>query len=215
MAQSVKDEVVSLYEPTADSYSSMMDSEIQSPVYSETLSRLHGKLAQIPGPLVDVSCGSGHMLSLYAEKFNDKRNLIGVDLTPRMVKLANERLGSAGEARVGDMRCVSDMADGSAAALLNFFAIHHLTKIELSAAVGEWHRLLRTGGQLVMAAWEGNGEIDYGDDSELIAYKHPESELKKLLSENGFSVDRCRVETIEEMSMEAVYIDATCEKHDT
>lgn len=212
MTYSVEDEVVSLYGPTADSYSSMMNREIQSPVYFETLSRLHGKLAQVPGPLVDISCGSGHMLSLYAEKFNDKRNLIGVDLTPRMVELANERLGSAGEARVGDMRRVYDMSNGSVAALLNFFAIHHLTKTDLSAAVGEWHRLLRSGGQLVMAAWEGNGEIDYGDDSEMIAFRYPASELKQLLNENGFAVDRCLVETIEEMSMKAVYIDATCEK---
>jgi ubiquinone/menaquinone biosynthesis C-methylase UbiE len=212
MTQSAEDEVVRLYEPTADSYSSMMNSEIQSPVYFETLSRLHGKLAQVPGPLVDISCGSGHMLSLYAEKFTDNRKLIGVDITPRMVELANERLGSAGKARVGDMRCVSEIDDGSVAALLNFFAIHHVTKIDLIAALGEWHRLLRSGGQLVMAAWEGVGRIDYGDDSELIAYKYSESELRKLLTENGFSVDRCLVETIEEMSMEAIYIDATCKK---
>lgn len=215
MTQFDEDDVVGLYEPTADSYSSMMNSEIQSPIYSETLLRLNGKLAQISGPLVDISCGSGHMLSLYAEKFDDNRDLIGIDLTPRMVELANDRLGSAGEARVGDMRCVSSMTDSTVAALLNFFAIHHLTKMELGAAVGEWHRLLKSGGQLVMAAWEGVGEIDYGEESDLIAYKYTENELKKLLRKNGFSVDRCVVETIEEMSMEAVYIDATCEKDDT
>lgn len=212
MAQSIEDDVVSLYAPTADTYSSMMDSEIQSPIYSETLSRLHGNLAQLPGPFLDISCGSGHMLSLYAEKFNDKRKLLGIDLTPRMVDLANERLGAAGKARVGDMRCVSDMADGSVAALLNYFAIHHLTRIELSASIAEWHRLLRPDGKLVMAAWEGTGEIDYGDDSELIAFKYTDNELKAVLSEIGFTVDRCLVETIEEMSMEAVYIDATCKK---
>ena len=211
MTQSAENEIVGLYEPTADSYSSMMDSEISLPVYDETLSRLHRKLAQIPGPLLDISCGSGHMLSLYAQKFNDTRSLIGIDLTPRMVELANKRLGAVGVARVGDMRRVPDMANGSIAALLNFFAIHHLTQKELSDAVDEWHRLLRSGGQLVIAAWEGIGEIDYGNDSELVAFKYQATELNKLFNEHGFLIDRCVVETIEEMSMDAVYIDATCE----
>ncbi len=204
------DDVVNLYEPTADSYSTMMDSEIQSPVYSETVLRLHKNVANLPGPMLDVACGSGHMLALYAKEYHDEREFMGVDLTPRMVQLANDRLGKLGVARVGDMRHLDDVPDDSVAAVLNFFAIHHLDQTDLGSAIVEWHRLLKPGGQLVLAAWEGRGEIDYGEQSDLVAFRFSRNVLINLLSTSGFCVDRCVVENIAEMSMDAIYIDATC-----
>ena len=145
MKQSSSNEVTTLYESTADSYAAMMKTEIGLPVYTDTLSRLHERLRNLEGPLIDTSCGSGHMLQLYSERFDSDRKLIGIDLTPQMVEIAKKRLGSLASVEVGDMRSLSMIADESAAAVLSFFALHHLDMESVQDSLCEWHRVLRPG----------------------------------------------------------------------
>lgn len=52
-----------------------------------------------------------------------------------------------------------------------FFALHHLDDEGVQVAFGEWHRILGPGGQVVVATWEGNGVIDYGDESDIVALR--------------------------------------------
>lgn len=55
-----------------------------------------------------------------------------------------------------------DMVDaGSAAAVVSFFSVHHLDPEGVCVALREWRRVLRSEGQLLIAAWEGVGAIDY------------------------------------------------------
>ena len=121
----------------------MMDSEIDLPVYADTLGRLAARIVDISGPVVDTSCGSGHMLSRYGERYDVKRALLGIDLSPRMVAIAANRLGAGAEILPGDMRDLGAIESGSAAAVLSFFAIHHIGPEEVLVALQEWHRVLR------------------------------------------------------------------------
>ena len=100
MKTSSTDHVKEMYEATADAYSVMMDSEIDLPLYTEVLSRLQANLVTTSGVLIDTSCGSGHMLSMYRHQFDSARPLMGLDLSPSMVKIASGRLGGAGPGRV-------------------------------------------------------------------------------------------------------------------
>lgn len=86
------------------------------------------------------------MLAFFAEQYPGERDQIGVDLTPRMVELANLRLGDAGSALVGDMRRFPEMPDDSVAGLINFFAVNHLSTQDLSDTIGEWSRLVNKEG---------------------------------------------------------------------
>ena len=81
-------EVRDLYEESAGWYSEIMDEEIELPVYADTLRRLSDRLHAIPGPILDTSCGPGHMLARYHSHFDADRRLIGIDLSPRMVSIA-------------------------------------------------------------------------------------------------------------------------------
>jgi ubiquinone/menaquinone biosynthesis C-methylase UbiE len=117
---SPKKEVCDMYDSTADSYANMMDKEIDLPVYADVLGRLHERLAKVKGILIDTACGSGHMLSMYHDYFDQSRPLVGIDLSPRMVSIANERLGKRGQVVVGDMCELRSVESGSAAAVLNF-----------------------------------------------------------------------------------------------
>ncbi len=203
------DQVRDLYETSADSYSKMMDSEIDLPVYSDSLSRLAARLTDLPGLVIDTSCGSGHMLSRYGKIYDPKRPLVGIDLSPSMVAIARARLRSNSEVLVGDMRELRGIDSGTAAALLSFFAIHHLAPREIQPTFQEWHRVLRPGGQLILAAWEGSGPIDYGDEAEVVALRYTQDEITAWITETAFVLNRCAVEPVEEISMNAIYLEAT------
>jgi len=205
------DAVREMYDAEAESYSRMMDSEIEHPLYADTLERLKTRVANLAGPIIDAPCGSGHMLSMYHEDFDKERFLYGIDLSPSMAAIAAKRLGSAAEIVVGDIRNLDAVPSGSAAAVISHFAFHHLDIDEIAEALAEWHRVLQTGGQLAIGAWEGEGAIDYGEDSDLIAIKHNADDLETMIRENGFSISRNVVEMDDEMMMNAIYIEGTRE----
>jgi SAM-dependent methyltransferase len=137
--------------------------------------------------------------------------LLGVDLSPEMVAITKTRLGSAAEVIIGDIRRIDVVESGSAAAVISHFAFHHLDIDGIRDCLIEWHRALRTGGQLVIGAWEGVGAIDYAGESDVIAIKHSADALKSMLREVGFTVSKSWVETDDAMQMDAVYIEATKE----
>jgi ubiquinone/menaquinone biosynthesis C-methylase UbiE len=209
MKPSPADEVREVYDETADSYAQMMDAEIGLPVYADVLGRLQRRIANIDGPVVDTACGSGHMLSMYRESYDFGRSLVGVDLSSRMVSIAESKLGSNAQLVVGDMRVLDRVEIGSCAAILNFFALHHLDAEGAIRAFGEWYRVLAPGGQLVVAAWEGSGAIDYGDESEIVALMYSSDELESWAKVAGFEINRCKVEPVEDFPMDAVYLEAS------
>lgn len=211
MRPSPADEVRKMYEDTAESYAQMMDAEIDLPVYADVLGRLRDRIAHTPGVVVDTACGSGHMLSLYHGRYDQKHTLLGVDLSPRMVSLAKKKLGSNADVTVGDMRDLPSIGSGSCSAVLNFFALHHLDFEAVSRTFCEWYRVLAPGGQLVVATWEGTGAIDYGDEADIVALRYGSDELATWAQEAGFSISRCAVEPVEDFPMDAVYLEGVKE----
>jgi len=201
-----------MYDISAEWYAEMMDSEIDLPIYTDTLARLHTSIENISGILVDTACGSGHMLALYHEQFDHGRPLLGIDLSPHMVALARKNLGESAQIETGDMRELSAIDSGSAAAVINFFALHHIDSEAVRLALHEWNRILQPGGQLLIATWEGDGTIDYGDESAIVALRYRSDELASLVQEAGFMVARCVVESVEGFPMDAIYLNGV-KKH--
>lgn len=198
-----------MYDAQAESYSTMMDSEIKRPLYADTLERLQARIANISGAVIDAPCGSGHMLSMYHEQYDRARALVGVDLSPQMVAVASERLGDAAEISVADIRQLNSIEADSAAAVISHFALHHLDVGGVMEALKEWHRVLKVGGQLVIGAWAGTGAIDYGDQEDLVAIKHDPGALEVMLRDLGFGISRSYVEPDDEFMIDAVYIEST------
>jgi hypothetical protein len=99
------------------------------------------------------------------------------------------------------------VVSGSAAAVLNFFAVHHLDPDGVLKAMFEWRRVLCSGGQLLVAAWEGTGAIDYGDEADIVALRYTSTELASWAENAGFAVSRCVVEPVEDFPMDAVYLE--------
>jgi ubiquinone/menaquinone biosynthesis C-methylase UbiE len=196
-----------MYNTIADSYSKMMDSEIKLPVYTEELGRLQDNISDIPGALVDTSCGSGHMLAMFRSEYDSHRSLIGIDISPSMVEIAAERLNKQASIEVGDMRSLPSIESGTVAAVINFFAVHHLSIEGIHESMLEWNRVLVSNGRLLIAAWEGIGVIDYGEDSDIVALRYTGDELTEIAETSGFIVSRCLVRPVDGFPMDAVYLD--------
>lgn len=177
MKTSSEAKVRELYEESADSYAKIMDAEIDLPVYSDILGRLAERIVDAPGPVVDTSCGSGHILARYHERYDPTRSLLGIDLSPSMVAIAGAKLGANAKIVSGNMCDLGAVEHGSSAAVLSFFAIHHIGHEEVIGVLQEWHRILRPGGQLVVAFWEGTGPIDYGDETDVVALRYGKDEV--------------------------------------
>ena len=202
-------EVRRFYEQCADDYNAMMDGEIELPLYAETLGGLAARIAKLDGPVLDTSCGSGHMLAKLRDIYAPGRELLGVDLSPRMVAISRNRLGDAASTVEGDMSQLEHVKTGTCAAVLSFFALHHVDFDGMRAAFAEWHRALQPGGQLLVATWEGDGVLDYGEHSDVIALRTRDATVSGAASAAGFRVDRCEVKPVDGMSMDAVYLTAT------
>jgi ubiquinone/menaquinone biosynthesis C-methylase UbiE len=202
-------DVRAFYDASADAYAAIMDSDIESPLYTDVLARLAERIAGLPGALVDTACGPGHLLRLYHDQFNPTRALIGIDLSPGMVSLALKKLGPAATVQQGDMRDLPHLETGIAASVISFFALHHVDADDAARALGEWHRILGERGQLVLGTWEGTGRIDYGDAADIAALRYTVSEVRDLVAHAGFVVDRATVASVDEMPMDAVYLEAT------
>jgi len=209
MSLSSRDEVRTFYDDTADGYSDMMDEEIELPLYDEILSGLAARISSIDGPVLDTSCGSGHMLERLRNEYTHRRPLLGFDLSPKMVAIARKRLRDAAKVSQGDMRDLAEISDGACAAAISFFSLHHIGAAELVTCFAEWHRVLSPMGQLVVAAWEGEGAIDYGEQSEIVARRYKESELVEAIQAAGYRLDGHTVRPTEAFAMDAVHIVAT------
>ena len=55
---STTEAVREMYDTTAESYSSMMDTVIDDPMYADILQRLQSRIENIPCKIVDAPCGS-------------------------------------------------------------------------------------------------------------------------------------------------------------
>ena len=95
----------------------------------------------------------------------------------------------------------------SVAAVINFFVFHHLDIDDIRASMFEWNRVLVPGGYLLVAAWEGSETIDYGKESDIVALRYTSNELIEIAKAAGFIVTRCKVESVEDFPMKAIYLE--------
>ncbi|MGV9797471.1 class I SAM-dependent methyltransferase [Mycobacterium sp. NPDC003449] len=103
--------------------------------------------------VLDAACGPG----LYAEELvAGGASVVGLDVSPRMVELARERVPS-GQFRVHDLAApLTWLPDGSVDLVLFALALEYLD--DRPAALREFHRVLRPGGALVLSRQHPTGD---------------------------------------------------------
>lgn len=106
-------------------------------------------VSQAQGRVVEIAIGTGLNLPLYPAE----ATVIGIELSEPMLELARRRAAEAGladrvELRQGDAQ-VLDLPDGCADTVLSTFTL--CTIPDPAAAVREAFRILRPGGQILLA----------------------------------------------------------------
>lgn len=105
--------------------------------------------------VLDAGCGPG----LYARELvaGGARSVVGVDVSPEMVRLAAQEVRGPVEFRVHDLaRPLDWLEDGSFDAALMALVIHHID--DRVAALREIARVLRPGGCLVVSTHHPTGD---------------------------------------------------------
>ena len=85
--------------------------------------------------LLDVGCGTGPMIELLVKEFPD-RNYTGIDLTPRMIEVAQEKKLAHTKFLVGDSENLP-FAENTFDAVICTNSFHHYPNPQ--AFIMEWH----------------------------------------------------------------------------
>lgn len=109
--------------------------------------------ASVGDPVIEVGCGPGQIGEYIGRR---GRLVVGLDLSSEMANLASKRLDGA---LVGDMRSLP-FASETLGGLVAFYSIIHVRRPHLREVLGEFNRVVRPGGRILIAVHEGDGEAE-------------------------------------------------------
>ena len=141
--------------------------------------------ADVAGPIVDVGCGPGHIGAFVRQHH---RPVLGLDLSHEMAKLA---LGRVDAALVADLRRLP-FASGHLGGVVAFYSLIHVRRTQVPGVFGEFLRVLRPGGRLLISAHEGEGEVTVeeflGQSATFVATLFGLAELARAARAAGFDL---------------------------
>jgi len=171
------------YDSWAERYDGPNDLlDIEEPIIRPILDRLP------PGPALDAACGTGRHAAYLAAKGH---SVIGVDGSAEMLAIAKAKVPGA-DFRQGDLHALP-VADNAVDLIVISLALTHVP--ELAPVMGEFARVLRPGGHLVIA----DSRMDYpivealpdGSHGYMPHYKRATSEYLTAALPVGFEVRHC------------------------
>ncbi len=123
---------------------------VQGPIYR----RVHGGvLDEVEGlegitRVIDVGCGTGLLTEDLAARY-ESENVVGVDMSPHMLRAGRKRMGDRGPALVVANAYALPFRDGAFDLVTSTLSYHWY--LEPGRALREIHRVLAPGGWLVLA----------------------------------------------------------------
>lgn len=149
------------YDAVARAYDAQLGDELDGKALDRALLEAFIELAGA-GTIADVGCGPGHVTRFLAARHPE---VIGIDLSPRMIDIARERAPTLTFA-VGSMtKLPAD--DGAWSGAIALYSIIHLTADERATACREFARTVRPGGWLLVAFHIDSPDFAAGDASHL------------------------------------------------
>lgn len=138
------------YDAVAEEYEKRFHDELQTkPRDCQLLDEL---AARSTGVVLDVGSGPGHV---GARMRDAGRPVVAVDLSRAMAQAASRRLDGA---LVADMIQLP-VASASIADIVAFYSVIHLPRTHLRDALREFARVLVPGGDALLSAHEGAGDV--------------------------------------------------------
>ena len=140
-----RDIVLQKYDEMASEYDQRWSFYVGATV-RETIRRLPTKGVC---SVLDVGCGTGALLEKVHSRYPDAR-LFGVDLSPKMLEVAQGKLGRSVELRASRAESLP-FEDESVDVVVSTNVFHFLR--EPKKCLGEFSRVLKSGGTVVITDW--------------------------------------------------------------
>ncbi|MDG6103770.1 class I SAM-dependent methyltransferase [Dactylosporangium aurantiacum] len=177
------DHVRDAYASVADLYISLFGTSEQ--VHADDLAFIGRHLAAVPGPVLDVGCGPGHITAYLRSLGADAG---GIDLVPEFIAYA-EATHPGVPYRLGSMQRL-DVEDASLGGVLAWGSLIHYPPAELDGVLAQLRRVTAPGGTLVVGFFDGT-DVAAFDHKVTTAYRWPADELSTRLARAGFTeIDR-------------------------
>jgi SAM-dependent methyltransferase len=156
--------------------------------------------------VLDVGCASGGLSEAFAER---GANVVGVDLNPRLIERARERLGSKAEFHVADLADpLLFLEAGSFDVIAASLVLHYLA--DWGPPLREFARILQPGGALLISTHHPTQDVMIatppapyfetvlltdtwrkgGRDFQVRFYHRPISAIVDALADTGFLIER-------------------------
>jgi SAM-dependent methyltransferase len=185
------DAVRSTYDAVAESYAAAFADELDHKPLDRSLIEAFARQVQSTAdgsPVGDLGCGPGHTTAYLGEL---GLSVVGLDLSPNMVRLARERYPGI-DVREGSILDLP-VPDGSWAGVISLYSIIHLPRDVVTTALREFHRVLRPGGLLLLGFHAGDEQLHldewFGHQVSIDGYLFDPADMARELQNIGFSVD--------------------------
>jgi ubiquinone/menaquinone biosynthesis C-methylase UbiE len=176
-----------------------MDGKINP--YSDSLDFFCSKILKKKPEILDVACGPGNVTKYLKEKFPES-NILAVDLAPNMIELTRKNVPGI-ETGVMDIRKIGEIErkfDGIMCSFcFPFLSLQDAEKMAKDIAV-----MLNEGGVLYISTMEGPEskagfeKTSFSGDAEIYFNYFREEDIRRMLSENGFILDKLRKQDYKE-----------------
>jgi len=143
-------------------------------------------LANQPGNVLEIGCGSGYGTVLLASL--QPRSYVGVDLMPEQIALAQKRSLAEAQFFVADAINLSFLPSGSKDTVVIFGVLHHIPPWR--KVIEECARVLRSGGRIFLEEPDMSLILRW---ERVFHWNHPGADLslpalEACLAENGFKI---------------------------
>ncbi|MGH3380015.1 MAG: class I SAM-dependent DNA methyltransferase [Actinoallomurus sp.] len=179
------------YDTVAVSYADQLRDALAGEPYLRAALSLFADLVRAVGggPVADVGCGPGHVTAHLYELGIDA---FGIDLSPGMIDVARRDHPDPRFA-VGSMTDLA-LPDASTAGLLAFWSLVHVPDDAVPAILGQFRRVLRPGGPLLLGFHAGDRSTlktqGYGGHPmKVYVHRRGPDQLTAWLRDAGFTVE--------------------------
>jgi ubiquinone/menaquinone biosynthesis C-methylase UbiE len=152
--------------------------------------------------IVDVGCGTGrHWPKLLAQQ---PRELVGYDVSEGMLAVLQQKMPNAQVHVLDATGILAHTADASCDLVVSTLTMAHIP--DAAAALGEWHRVLKPGGHLIitdyhptaLAKGANRSFVHEGKTVHLKNHVHTIEKIKETCGQRGIQVLRLLERTIDD-----------------
>ena len=133
--------------------------------------------------ILDAGCGTGAIL----QRLGSPERNVGIDLAPEAIEFCHER--GLDNVEQGDI-CALPFADASFDAVICSSVLYHQWVSDVATAVCEISRVLRPKGLLLVNVPAFGFLYSAHDDAVMTAHRFRRPEIRKLLLEHNFAIQR-------------------------